>query len=160
MKRLFVVLAAVSVLSLSGCGFALRGTNPELQVAPAYQTAKITLADDQTAIALKRPLAEKLAQMGVQVGDSKQHIQVNNLQFRRYELIGTLTEVRLVLMANVSLTLDGVTTVVPMQVEQSYQYNEASVITIDQQTEIKAWLYQELAGRIAEYYRTRTINHG
>ena len=41
-----------------------------------------------------------------------------------------------------------------MQVEQSYQYNEASVITLEQQgEESKGWLYDQLGERIAERYR-------
>ena len=79
---------------------------------------------------------------------------MDNLHFRRYELVGTLTEIRLVLSATVKIMVGDKITTTVMQVEQSYQYNEASVITLDQQgEESKGWLYDQLGERIAERYR-------
>ena len=41
----------------------------------------------------------------------------------------------------------------PIQVERSYQYNEASVSTDDQQgDQIRDWLYDSLARRITDQY--------
>ncbi len=42
---------------------------------------------------------------------------------------------------------------IPIQVERSYQYNEASVSTDDQQgNQIRDWLYDSLARRITDQY--------
>ena len=164
-KRLIAALmVAVSLGGLSGCGFALRGTTDHaLQITPAFANASISLEDTPTAFALKSPLTQQLQLVGVQTGTTSQnHIDIKNVRFRRFELVGTLTEVRQVLMADVSYTLikDGkaVTVSSPLQVEHSYQHNEASVVTGDQQGErVQAWLYDALAQRIAEQYRTHAL---
>lgn len=159
-KQLLISLLCLSVLAMSGCGFALRGTHSTLQVAPHHANVQLFLDDNATAFALKRPLTEQLSLLGITSQSSaNDHIQIKNLRFRRYELVGTLTEVRLVLMAEVSYTLtqDHQTTTksTAIQVERSYQYNEASVATTDSQGEqVKGWLYDALASRIAEQYRT------
>lgn len=158
LKRVSTALLCVSVLALSGCGFALRGTADGLQVAPAYQTVQLSLDDSQENVYLKRAITQHLELMRLKTGVSTNQIQVKNLRFRRYELVGTLTEIRLALMADVTMTVGGKTTTAPMQVEQSYQYNEASVVTLDQQgEESKAWLYQQLGERIAERYRAMAL---
>jgi LPS-assembly lipoprotein len=84
-------------------------------------------------------------------------IKVDNLRFRRYELVGVLTEIRLVLSADVTYDTyqngQPVTLTNPIQVERSYQYNEASVSTDDQQgDQIRDWLYDSLARRITDQY--------
>lgn len=158
-----LLYSLIATLALSGCGFTLRGTAPALQVAPIYQTAVVTLDDNPTAFALKRPLATHLHTLGVAVNDTAlQQIKVTDIHFRRYDIVGTLTEVRLVLSATVNYTLlkDGKATTIktPIQVERSYQYNEASVIPSDVQGEqVKTWLYDALAQRIAEQYRSASL---
>ena len=162
-QQLPYVLLTSLTIALSGCGFALRGTTPTLQVAPAYQSTVITLDDNPVAFALKRPLATHLQTLGVVVSDTApQQILVTDIHFRRYDIVGTLTEVQLVLSATVNYTLvkDGKATTVstPMQVAHSYQYNEASVIPSDVQGEkVKVWLYDALAQRIAEQYRSESL---
>ena len=86
--------------------------------------------------------------------NSNQQIEIKNLRFQRYELVGTLTEIRLVLTADVIFTAnDGRKLSDSVQVEHSYQYNEASVTPQDQQGEqVKPWLYDELAKRITQKY--------
>ena len=84
-------------------------------------------------------------------------ITINNVRFKRYELVGVLTEIRLVLSADVSYqTMENgkpITLSNPIQVERSYQYNEASVSTDDQQgDQIRDWLYDSLARRITDQY--------
>lgn len=146
--------AVLSALTLSGCGFALRGTGESLQIAPAYQTVQLSLDDSQENLHLKRAMTKHLELMHLKTGLSTNQIRVDNLRFRRYELVGTLTEIRLVLSADVKITVGTKTTTAPMQVEQSYQYNEASVVTLDQQgEESRGWLYDQLGERIAERYR-------
>ena len=83
---------------------------------------------------------------------------------QKYELVGVLTEVRLVLSADVtyqtlqtevSSTGSRMPVIVksPVQVERSYQFNEASVSVEDQQGEhVKDWLYDALARRITDQY--------
>lgn len=150
----FLILAVLSALTLSGCGFALRGMSEDLQIAPAYQTVQLNLDDSQENLYLKQAITKHLKLMHLSTGLSTNQIRVDNLHFRRYELVGTLTEIRLVLSATVKIMVGDKTTTTVMQVEQSYQYNEASVITLDQQgEESKGWLYDQLGERIAERYR-------
>lgn len=154
MSRLLVALLTVCVMTLSGCGFALRGATDSLQVAPQYQVVELVVPDSQEALHLKRAITKHLTHMHLQTGLSANQIHVDDIRFRRYELVGTLTEIRLVLSAEVSMNVGGRITTAPMQVEQSYQYNEASVVVFDQQgEESKGWLYDQLGERIAERYR-------
>lgn len=155
MPKLLTALPIISALVLSGCGFALRGTDTTLQIAPEYQSTTITSQDTPEAFALKQPLIRHLQMHGVSQATSTNRIHLDNVRFRRYELVGTLTEVRLVLTADVSYELGSVKHSHPIQSEHSYQYNEASVAITDTQGEaVKVWLYDDLAQRIAEQYRT------
>lgn len=140
-------LLGVGTLTLSGCGFALRGTQA---LPPAHSSVHIVLNDRQ----LKHALSQQLQLLGIQTGETpKPAIVVKNVRLRRYELIGTLTEIRLVLMADVDYQLASPHST-SLQVERSYQYNEASVVTLDQQGQrAQQWLYDDLAKRIAEQYR-------
>lgn len=150
----FLILAVLSALTLSGCGFALRGMSEDLQIDSAHQTVQLNLDDSQENLHLKQAITKHLKLMHLSTGLSTNQIRVDNLHFRRYELVGTLTEIRLVLSATVKIMVGDKTTTTVMQVEQSYQYNEASVITLDQQgEESKGWLYDQLGERIAERYR-------
>ena len=84
-------------------------------------------------------------------------IDISNVRFKRYELVGVLTEIRLVLSADVSYqTFENGKPVIlknAIQVDRSYQYNEASVSTDDQQgDQIRDWLYERLARRITDQY--------
>ena len=158
----WVTLLTAALLQ-TGCGFALRGTTAATPIPLDHQQVSLILQDDALTFALKRPLQQNLQLSGIQdTDDANNHIKVQNLRFRRYELVGTLTEVRLVLMADVSYQIQHngqtKTQTTPLQVERSYQYNEASVATLDQQGDkAKAWLYDNLAQRIAEQYRLLTI---
>lgn len=156
MKKALSLTLLVMTISLSACGFTLRGGDRMTAVAPVRLGTQIVLDDNQNqlAFALKQPLVKHLQLLGIlEQANSQNAIKVNNLRLRRYELVGTLTEVRLVLMADVSYYLDNTIQHAPIQVEQSYQYNEASVTTLDQQGDkTKTWLYDHLAQRIAEQY--------
>ena len=158
--------------SLSGCGFQLRGYDAPM----LFDVAKtaIIIEDNRTSFPLKLPLTKRLQALGVDVIDNMTladvasnnqkvgaetiaTITVNNVRFKRYELVGVLTEIRLVMSADVSYQSveDGkpVTLTNPIQVERSYQYNEASVSTDDQQgDQIRDWLYDSLARRITDQY--------
>ena len=158
--------------SLSGCGFQLRGYNAPM----LFDVAKtaVIIEDNRTAFPLKLPLTKRLEALGVDVitnmtladiasnnqnvgAETIAAITVNNVRFKRYELVGVLTEIRLVISADVSYqSIDNgkpVTLSNPIQVERSYQYNEASVSTDDQQgDQIREWLYDSLARRITDQY--------
>ena len=162
--------------SLSACGFHLQG----YQTPMHFEAAKtaIVIDDDRTSFPLKLPLTRRLESLGVDVVDSLPLIEngtstkdatqllvsddiatitVQNVRFKRFELVGVLTEIRLVLSADVTYnTIQNgkpVTLTNPLQVTRSYQYNEASVSTDDQQGEqIRDWLYDSLAQRITDQY--------
>lgn len=160
-------------LTLSSCGFHLRGyDSPMTYVA---QTTSLSLNDnDPTSFRLKQPLTQRLNAVGVNVVDNigrqinssdKQYtssIRVENVKLKRYELVGVLTEVRLVLSADVfyeTLNNDQGQASEPMivknqvQVERTYQFDEASVSTDDKQgKQIEEWLYRNLAQRITDQY--------
>ena len=167
---MFAIVGAAA--SLSGCGFQLRGYDTPM-LLNASKTAVI-IEDNRTSFPLKLPLTRRLTTLGVDVIDnmsvddvirSNQQagaktiaaIDIRNIRFKRYELVGVLTEIRLVLSADVSYqTIENgkpVTLTNPIQVERSYQYNEASVSTDDQQgDQIRDWLYDSLARRITDQY--------
>ncbi|HBH33842.1 MAG TPA: hypothetical protein DDW38_04755, partial [Psychrobacter sp.] len=117
-KRGALCTALVSVallgspLILSSCGFHLRGYDSPMTYA--VQSTALTINDDDpVSFRLKLPLKQRLNAVGVNVVDDigrqinsseKQYtssIRVENVQLRRYELVGVLTEVRLVLSADV-----------------------------------------------------------
>ena len=167
---MFAILGATA--GLSGCGFQLRGYDTPMLINDS-KTAVI-IEDNRTSFPLKLPLTRRLTTLGVDVIDnmtvddvihSNQQagaktiaaIDISNVRFKRYELVGVLTEIRLVLSADVSYqTIENgkpVTLTNPIQVERSYQYNEASVSTDDQQgDQIRDWLYDSLARRITDQY--------
>ncbi|MCG3879644.1 hypothetical protein I3255_09050 [Psychrobacter sp. Ps6] len=167
---MFAILGATA--GLSGCGFQLRGYDTPMLLNDS-KTAVI-IEDNRTSFPLKLPLTRRLTTLGVDVIDnmtvddvirSNQQadakpiaaIDISNVRFKRYELVGVLTEIRLVLSADVSYqTIENgkpVTLTNPIQVERSYQYNEASVSTDDQQgDQIRDWLYDSLARRITDQY--------
>ena len=166
------VLGSASLLT--GCGFHLRGYDAPLR----FEVAKtaIIVEDNRISFPLKLPLTRRLEALGVDVvdgitmiesaansaaanTDAEQiaSIKIDNLRFKNYELVGVLTEIRLVLSADVTYQTmkngQPVTLTSPIQVERSYQYNEASVSTDDQQgTQIRGWLYDSLARCITDQY--------
>ncbi len=169
-----MITVVTAAASLSGCGFHLRGYDTPLR----FEVAKtvVVIEDNRLSFPLKLPLVRSLEALGVEVidgigmiertanntlnnTDAEQiaTIKVDNLRFKRYELVGVLTEVRLVLSADVTYNSyqngQPVTLTNPIQVERSYQYNEASVSTDDQQGgQIRDWLYDSLARRITDQY--------
>ena len=169
---LLTVLGSASLFT--GCGFHLRGYDASLQFDVA-KTA-ILIEDNRISFPLKSPLTRRLKALGVDVVDGISMIEstansstnntaaepiatidISNVRFRRYELVGVLTEIRLVMSADVTYkTVQNgqlVTLTNPIQVERSYQYNEASVSTDDQQgNQIRDWLYDSLARRITDQY--------
>ena len=170
-KRLLTACAMATIVStvtaMSGCGFHLRGYDTPMQFE--VKNVILRLNDDRTSFALKLPLTHQLESVGVHVVDdigkkinSANHtttatISIDNVHFKKYELVGILTEIRYLLSADVTyqLTINGEEVVIsnPIQVERSYQYNKASVNVEDQQgAQIRDWLYEHLAQQIADQY--------
>jgi LPS-assembly lipoprotein len=178
-KLATMLLAALPMVTLLGttslltaCGFHLRGYDSPMR----FDVAKtvVIVEDNRISFPLKLPLTRRLEALGVDVVDSMvllenannnsndptaqiATINVNNVRFKRYELVGVLTEIRLVLSADVTYQTwqngQPVTLTNPIQVERSYQYNEGSVSTDDQQgSQIRDWLYGSLARRITDQY--------
>lgn len=156
-------LMAVSIFTLTACGFGLRGVgNTGVQLAPQHTQVALITDNNAVAFALKPKLATQLAQLGIATDDAAaDQIKISNLRYREYKLLGVLTEIRLMLTADVSYQLAGQSQTHTVQVERSYQYNEASVATSDQQGEqAKIWLQNSLAHRIAEQYYTLGSTQG
>lgn len=185
-------LTALLTLTLTGCGFQLRGTDNVIgKTIGTTQTAdnatnnnrmaKLSLPPAQLVMgtspedfAVKKSLTKQLSQLGSSVIGSSTalkpttnansiananlpSIQVSNIQLHNYQLRGILTEIRLVLSADVKYHViqNGKPTDVTntIQVQRSYQYDQASVSTDNPQAEqIKLWLYDNLAERIADQY--------
>lgn len=167
---MFAVVGAAA--AISGCGFQLRGYDAPMLLD--VQSTAVIIEDNRTSFPLKLPLTQRLKTLGVDVinnmttedvtrrnqqagTDTISAIDISNIRFKRYELVGVLTEIRLVLSADVSYqTMENgkpVTLSNPIQVERGYQYNEASVSTDDQQgDQTRDWLYDTLARRITDQY--------
>jgi LPS-assembly lipoprotein len=84
-------------------------------------------------------------------------IEVKNIRLQNYQLRGILTEIRMVLSAEVSYRAiengQPRTLTNTIQVQRSYQYDQGVVATDNPQAEqIKVWLYDNLAQRIADQY--------
>lgn len=169
-----VMLGTILPMSatLSGCGFHLRGYDTPINFE--VDSTILTLDDDAVSFPLKRPLTQRLENLGIDVVDNMGRvintadrrdtaaITVSNVQFREFELVGVLTEIRLIISADVTYqTLrngEPITVTNPIQVERSYQYDEASVNVDDQQgDQIRSWLYEALARRITDQYVALTL---
>ena len=159
-------------LFLSSCGFHLRGYQTPMNYT--VQSTALIIKDDPTSFRLKLPLKQRMNAVGVDVVDeigreinSSQQIytssiRIDNVQLKRYELVGVLTEVRLVLSADVvyetlnnedGIPNDPISVKNKVQVERTYQYDEASVSIEDEQgKQVQDWLYQNLAQRITDQY--------
>ena len=159
------VLAMVGILlSLTACGFSLRGIEQ-----PLFEREIIGLNFEPEASNLARNLEYELgllgatnikAKVGLESGDQVPGvpmIRLENYELKTISLLGTLREVTLELKVDaVYLSVDGVRTVKPLSAIQSYQYDAASINTERQQeTLIIDQLGVQLArqvARLAPYY--------
>ncbi len=171
MLQLKIALVAgvmlTATLSLTACGFALRGTSSASHIAIPYSQATIVTADNPESYELRHKLATRLSLLGVSTDgallstavNSPNQIRIEHVNQRRYQLVGALSEVRLVLTADVSFQLGAKRVRQQVQVERSYQLNEAGVTTQDQQGEqAQRWLQDHLAERIAEQYYALSLD--
>ncbi|PIE47415.1 MAG: hypothetical protein CSA42_03165 [Gammaproteobacteria bacterium] len=174
-KKLFtpicIAILLSSTLSITACGFQLRGyqTN-DLTDAQSIHKKQVALkiANNKADNKIKSALTKQLNQLGVYVhtkpitNSNISVIKVENIKFRKYELVGILTEVRIVLTADVSYSINKNGQIInhtqPLQVENSYQYNKASVSIEDQQGQyVRNGLYDEMARQITDQYIALTM---
>lgn len=158
-----VLIAGLTATQLTACGFALRGYHtPISQNIPKTQ---LIFGNSPEDIAVKNAVKQQFSQFAIQTEDTtadnvSNHvasIQVSNIKLQTYQLRGILTEIRLVMSADVRYQVlkDGSpkTLTNTIQVQRSYQYDQATVATDNPQAEqIKVWLYDNLAQRIADQY--------
>lgn len=173
----FVWLALTGVLaatSLSGCGFQLRGyhNTERLKMVRSLPATQLVLGNAPEDVAVKNALKHQFALMTLPTVDGptltnnsaalvdtkgQPTIQVRNIQMQTYRLRGLLTEIRMVMSAEVTYQFqqNGAPKIVKntIQVQRSYQYDQANVATDNPQAEqIKVWLYDNIAQRVAEQY--------
>ncbi|MFW2176362.1 MULTISPECIES: hypothetical protein [unclassified Moraxella] len=182
MKKILlaVVVPTLCLSQLTACGFALRGYQntsqtgtSQTQQRPVTQLAFGNSVED---IAVKNALIKQFDQLSIKTHDtapvdplkpkntptattlSTPYIQVKNIRLQTYRLRGILTEIRMVMSADVSYQIKDSTgnpknITNNIQVQRSYQYDQATVATDNPQSEqIKVWLYDNLAQRIADQY--------
>lgn len=159
----YVLIASLTTTQLTACGFALRGYNtPISQYTPHTQLVFGNAPED---IAVKNALKQQFSQFVINTEDvtadkvlpTIASIQVSNIRLQTYQLRGILTEIRLVMSADVRYHVlqngSPKTLTNTIQVQRSYQYDQATVATDNPQAEqIKVWLYDNLAQRIADQY--------
>lgn len=165
----FALALASGVAPLHGCGFQLRGyPSAVVQLAQSTELVFGTKPDDiMVKNALKRQLdllalgytdsVNDTAVSHVPAASEVPRIQVDNIRLDTYQLRGILTEIRMVMSADVSYSVqqNGVwqNKTQTLQVQRSYQYDQASVATDNPQADqMRAWLADNLAQRIADQY--------
>lgn len=157
MKTQQILLTILLSITLSACGFALRGTTKN-----TYQTIhdNVVLSVDGDK-KLSDSLKKELALNGINTTiNSQNHITVNQINIARYELIGVLTEIRLVMTATAQYQINGQTRTHTLTASRSHQYNEAGVSTQDkEETRTIEWLYNDLARQISEQFYTLNTQH-
>lgn len=159
-KSVFIALFAIFTTQMTGCGFTLRGYDN--QIVQTNQTIGLNFGNNLADIQLKNAVKEKLNQLSIKtISDTGNtaHIQVKNIELQQFQLRGVLTEIRMVMSADVSYHLikDGKTIEKSnrLQAQRSYQYDQASVnIDNPQADQIQNWLYDNLAQQIADQYIT------
>ncbi|MBW4016507.1 hypothetical protein HG534_09360 [Moraxella osloensis] len=164
-----ILLSSVLLTQLPACGFHLRGYDaPMSQNIP---TTELIFHNSPEDYAVKNALKKQLDQLSIntqdRVIDNKAtnqsnatlpaSIEVKNIRLQNYQLRGILTEIRMVLSAEVSYRAiengQPRTLTNTIQVQRSYQYDQGVVATDNPQAEqIKVWLYDNLAQRIADQY--------
>lgn len=156
-KQLLSVL--LLALSLTGCGFALRGVNQTTPSNLAHQNVQIFSDNNADALALKANLIKHLQRQGMTITNTNHQLILKNVHHRRYELVGILTEVRLVMTADVEYRIGEQMYLYPIQAEHTYQHNEAGVAGDLQGDRAKVWLFHNLAEQISEQYRVLSSKH-
>lgn len=170
----YVLIATLTATQLTACGFALRGYNSS--ITQNIPTTQLIFGTSQEDIAVKNALKQQFSQFAIKTqdvdttqqspnSDKLAHIQVSDIKLQTYQLRGILTEIRMVMSADVRYQVmqNGTPKTVTntIQVQRSYQYDQATVATDNPQAEqIKVWLYDNLAQRIADQYMALNLPQG
>lgn len=156
-----VLLIGIIAAMMMGCGYKLRGsTNNTNLPSSHYDKIQLSVTDTKADVLIR----EQLQLMGYHVTtktgtqadtpNATPAIDINNLSIQRYELLGILTEIRLILIADVSYQIGLKNHHYTLQATRSYQYNKAGISASDTEYEqIKHWLYQDIARQIGEQHR-------
>lgn len=158
MKKLFVLMIALTATALSACGYQLRGYQSAAN--QPMQAVYATTPNSAAGFTFRQALKNELAHVGYHLLDKTNEsdtsaINIHSLNFRQFTLVGTLTEVRVVGVVEVTYNLPSGNQSHTLTAGRSYQYNEASVAGSDKQGErTRKWLEEELARRTAEQYYT------
>lgn len=159
------LLTLLASTALSGCGFALRGYDKEV----LDNTLAVLEVENGTANReLIKQTTLKLLVLGAQVEsdynklnklsrpntqsnvNQRVSIKVSQVQRRKIELVGTLSEVQLLLSAHVAIMDSTHELIRDISVQRTYQYDAATVNTENQQQDIIIQrMNEELAARIA-----------
>lgn len=151
---LVIFLPLLISLLLPACGYHLRGsTSNPVQLAESYKHVQL-IYDDKIDARIADKLTESLLQSGISPAQqSDNQIKISQLKFHQLELVGVLSEVQVVLNAQVDFKIQDRYIRLPLQVMHSYQLNEAAVTTNDQQgLQVRTWLQDILAEQIAQRY--------
>lgn len=159
---------AVLAVHVTACGFHLRGYASPMSVF--IPTTSLIFGNSLADVSVKNALNDKFSLLSVKTNtvtpvsanSSQPSIQVQNIRLQNFQLRGILTEIRMVMSADVTYnTLQNgkiVSQTNTIQVQRSYQYDQASVNTDNPQAEqIQNWLYDALAERIADQYMALTL---
>lgn len=164
-----ILLSSVLLSQLPACGFHLRGY--DVPMSQNIPTTELIFKNSPEDYAVKNALKKQLDQLSIKTQDTilqnntttksqptlPASIEVKNIRLQNYQLRGILTEIRMVLSADVTYRAiengQPRTLTNTIQVQRSYQYDQGVVATDNPQAEqIKVWLYDNLAQRIADQY--------
>lgn len=159
MKKSIYLLSCILLIGqLSACGFALQGYHEP--IVQLKQITTLNFGNELADINLKNSLKEKFNQLSIKTISEispTANIQVKNIELQKFQLRGVLTEIRMVMSADVSyyIVKNGQTIQKTNHIhaQRSYQYDQASVnIDNPQADQIQNWLYDNLAQQIADQY--------
>ncbi len=167
-QRFFsAMLVGILGLQMTACGFHLRGyQTPMSQNIP---NTTLIFSNSRADIALKNALNDKFSLLAIKTttdnntpNNQTPSIEVKNIRLQNFQLRGVLTEIRMVMSADVTYHIlqNGkiINKTNTIQVQRSYQYDQASVnIDNPQADQIQNWLYDNLAERIADQYMALSL---
>lgn len=173
MRSILSLIFLITLLTstLTSCGFQLRGYD-----TPVFKNQHIRVQvenseriHNKTSRNLDKHLTTKLLVLGATVSSSYSKrnklnqvqmpegknttlVKVDDIDIRKHRLVGTLTEVQLHMTANLTLNAAGRQPLTRrLQLQRSYQYNQATVNTANQQEgRIIALMHAAMADRIAQ----------
>lgn len=163
-KTTFILILS---LLLASCGFKLRGSEQPVFVNP---NITLNVSHSKQNRLLKKKIMQQLTVLGASVTDIKQvnaspqknlsgqvlldNTQVNivNIKLRKHRLVGRLTEIQLLLTADVIISSNTKTTRQrQLHIQRSYQYDQATVSTKDaEEARIVSLMHEEMASKISQ----------